>query len=135
MVTIVAFEKRKNQKDQDFNVLIIQGGVEAVTSKQSGKPYLTARKTSIPCTFDDEFAKNMVGSELPGEIQRIECEEYTYEIPGTKDKIKLSHTYVYSPEPVTLEEKDLILRCEATRRRSYPDTLIGTLPIFYFLTP
>ena len=104
MVTIVAVEKRKNQKDEDFNVLIIQGGVEAVTSKQSGKPYLTARKTSLPCTFDDEFAKSMVGVEIPGEIQRIECEEYTYEIPGTKDKIKLSHTYVYSPEPVTLEE-------------------------------
>ena len=104
MVTIIAVEKRKNVKDEDFNVLIIQGGVEAVTSKESGKPYLTARKTSIPCTFDDEFAKNMVGSELPGEIQRMECEEYEYIIPCTKDKLKLSHTYVYSPEPETLEE-------------------------------
>ena len=104
MVTIIAVEKLKNVKDEEFNVLIIQGGVEAVTSKESGKPYLTARKTSIPCTFDDEFAKNMVGSELPGEIQRIDCDEYTYEIPGTKDKIKLSHTYMYSAEPETLEE-------------------------------
>jgi hypothetical protein len=35
MVTILSFEKRKNKKDEDFNVLIIQGGVEAVTSKES----------------------------------------------------------------------------------------------------
>lgn len=104
MVTITAVEKRKNKKDEDFNVLIIQGGVEAVVSKESGKPYLTVRKTSIPCTFDDEFAQSMVGSELPGEIQRKDCEEYTYEIPGTKDKVKLSHTYVYSPEPHSMEE-------------------------------
>ena len=46
----------------------------------------------------------MVGSELPGEIQRMDCEQYEYNIPGTKDKIKLPHTYVYSPEPETLEE-------------------------------
>jgi hypothetical protein len=104
MVQIIGVEKRKNKDDEDFNVLIIQGDVEAVISQQTGKPYLTARRTSIPCTFEDDFAKSLVGKELPGEIQRVECEVYVYEIPGTKQKIKLTHTYVYSAEPVTLEE-------------------------------
>ena len=104
MVTIVGVEKRKNKEDEDFNVLIIQGDVEAVISQQTGKPYLTARKTSIPCTFEDDFAKSMIGKELQGEIQRVECEAYEYEIPGSKQKIKLTHTYVYSAEPATLEE-------------------------------
>ena len=85
--------------DEDF-----YSGELAVISQESGKPYLTARKTSIPCTFEDDFAKTMLGKELPGEIQRMECEAYEYEIPGSKQKIKLTHTYIYSAEPATLEE-------------------------------
>ena len=104
MVTIVGFEKRKNSTDEEFNVLILQGGVEAIISQQSGKPYITARKTSIPCTFGDEFAKSLIGKDLPGDIQRIECDAYTYEVPGTGEKLKLTHTYQYNADPATLIE-------------------------------
>jgi hypothetical protein len=48
MVTIVDFQKRKNKKDEEFNVLVLQGDLETVISKETGKPYFTARKTSIP---------------------------------------------------------------------------------------
>jgi hypothetical protein len=105
MVTIVGFDKRKNSRDEEFNVLILQGGVEAIISQQSGKPYITARKTSIPCTFWDELAKSLIGKELPGEIQRIECDAYTYEVPGTDEKLKLTHTYQYNADPASLVEK------------------------------
>ncbi len=88
MVTIVNFEKRMNARDEEFNVPILQDGVETVISKQSGKPYITKRKTSIPCTFDDTFAKSLVGSEMP----------------GTGEVIKLGHTYIYSGDPANLEE-------------------------------
>ena len=104
MVTIVGFEKRKNPNDEEFNVLILQGGVEAIISQQSGKPYITARKTSIPCTFGDEFANSLIGKELPGDIQRIECDAYTYEVPGTGEKLKLTHTYQYNADPASLIE-------------------------------
>ena len=104
MVTIVDFEKRKNEQDEEFNVLILQGGVEAIISHQSGKPYITARKTSIPCTFGDDFATNLIGKELPGEIQRIECDPYTYEVPSTGEKLKLTHTYQYNADPASLVE-------------------------------
>jgi hypothetical protein len=30
----------------------LQGSIEVVVSKATGKPYLTARKTSIPCPFE-----------------------------------------------------------------------------------
>ncbi len=70
MVTITGFEKRKNKKKDEFNVLILQGDVETIISKETGKPYLTARKTSIPCTFDDIMTKTMVGKEMTGEIDR-----------------------------------------------------------------
>lgn len=104
MVTIIGFEKRENQEGEEFNVLILQGGVEAIISQKSGKPYITARKTSIPCTFGDEFAKSLIGTELPGDIQRIECDEYTYEVPSTGEKLKLTHTYQYNADPASLVE-------------------------------
>jgi len=104
MVTIIGSEKRKNSKDEDFNVLILQGDVEPVISSGTGKPYLTARKTSVPCTFDEKVAKKMVGQTLPGKIERLSCEEYEYGIPGSKEKIILSHTYQYSADPTSIEE-------------------------------
>ncbi len=104
MVTITGFEKRSNQEGEDFNVLILQGGVEAIISQQSGKPYITARKTSIPCTVGDEFAQSLIGKDLPGDIQRIDCDAYTYEVPGTGEKLKLTHTYQYNADPATLIE-------------------------------
>lgn len=104
MVTIIGSEKRKNSEDESFNVLILQGGVEPVISGGTGKPYLTARKTSVPCTFDDKTAKKMIGQTLPGKIERLSCDEYEYEIPGSKEKIVLSHTYQYSADPANIEE-------------------------------
>jgi hypothetical protein len=100
MVTIVDFQKRKNKKDEEFNVLILQGDLETVISKETGKPYFTARKTSIPCTFDETMAKALLGKVLPGEIQKLECKEYEFNIPGTNKKIKLGYSYAYSPEPI-----------------------------------
>ena len=105
MVTIVGMEKRTNKgKKEEFNVLVLQGAIEVVTSKTTGRPYLTARKTSIPCTFNEKLAANLVGQSLPGTIERKECTPYEFIIPNTKKKVILSHTFQYSPNPVTVEE-------------------------------
>ena len=104
MVTITGLEKRKAADGKEFNVLILLGSIEVVVSKETGKPYLTARKTSIPCTFDEAMAKTLIGQTLPGEIERMEVDEYEFVVPGTKKKIKLSHSYRYSAEPATITE-------------------------------
>jgi hypothetical protein len=105
MVTIVSVEKRKNKaKNEEFNVMVLQGDVEVVMSKATGKPYLTARKTSIPCTFDEQVAKTFIGQSLPGGIERKECDPYEFLIPNTKKKVTLHHTFQYSPTPATVEE-------------------------------
>ena len=104
MVSIIGFEKRENKQKEEFNVLILQGDVETIISKETGKPYLTARKTSIPCTFNDIMAKTMIGKEMPGEIMKMDCEEYEFTIPSTGKKIKLAYTYVYNQQPAGIEE-------------------------------
>jgi hypothetical protein len=85
-------------------VLNLQSSTEVVVSKETGKPYLTARKTSIPCTFDDVMAKSLIGLTLPDEIERVKVEPYEFKVPGIKRKIKLTHSYRYSAEPATISE-------------------------------
>jgi hypothetical protein len=104
MVTIVATEKRRGKTGNEFNVMVLQGEIEVAISKETGRPYLTARKTSIPCTFDEVIAKSLIGHQLPGGIERIEVKQYEFVIPSTGKKIKLSHTYQYSKEPATVLE-------------------------------
>jgi len=104
MVTIVGLEKRKSADGKEFNVMSLQGSVVVAISKTTGKPYLTARKSSIPCTFDEVLAKSLIGQSLPGEIERIEVDEYEFVVPGTKKKIKLNHSYRYSADPVSITE-------------------------------
>ena len=105
MVTIVGIEKRTNKtKKEEFSVMVLQGNIEVVMSKTTGRPYLTARKTSIPCTFDEKLAQHLIGQSLPGTIERKECDPYSFTIPNSKKKVTLNHTFQYSPNPVTVEE-------------------------------
>lgn len=104
MVTITSMEKRQSKTGKDFLVMILQGDIEVAVSKDSGKPYLTARKTSIPCTFDESVAKTLIGHQLPGGIERVEVKAYEFTVPSTGKKIKLTHSYLYSKEPATVME-------------------------------
>ena len=104
MVTIIGSEKRKTKTGTDFLVMILQGDIEIAVSKETGKPYLTARKTTIPCTFEESVAKSLIGHQLPGGIERIEVKQYEFVVPSTGKKIKLSHSYQYSKEPATVME-------------------------------
>jgi len=103
MVTIIGVDERVGENGT-FNVIVLQGKIEVAKSQVSGMPYLTARKTSVPFTFSVEQAKSLIGTELPGEIERYECMEYEFKLPGTKKKLKLNHKFRYDPNPTVLEE-------------------------------
>jgi hypothetical protein len=103
MVKIIAVEERASEHGI-FNVIVLQGKLEVAKSRTTGMPYLTTRKTTVPFTFDVEYAKTLIGTDLPGEIERFECMEYEFKIPGTKKKIKLDHKFRYDPNPTVLEE-------------------------------
>ena len=104
MVEIIGFQKRTNAEGQDFNVLVLQGGIELIKSSETGNYYGTAKRATITCTFDERMCKQLIGTKLPGKVERVSCPEYEFAIPGADELVKLSHTYKYSAEPVSAEE-------------------------------
>lgn len=95
MVRVVNYQKRTTEEGKEFFTLELQGGIEMVKSQESGKFYVTARKTSISSTFDELTCQSLIGAELPGAIQKVECEPYEYTIKETGEVISLSHRYEY----------------------------------------
>lgn len=95
MVRISNYIKRTTEEGKDFFVLELQGGVEIVKSQETGKSYMTARKASMSCTFDELTCQSLIGTELPGSVKKVQCEEYSYTIKDTGEVITLSHRFEY----------------------------------------
>lgn len=100
MVRISDFKLRESLDGKQFFALILQGGVEIVKSA-TGNSYATIKTASMPSTFDEATCKALVGSTMPGSIQKMDCEPYEYTIQETGEVILLSHRYEYlEEEPV-----------------------------------
>lgn len=98
MVKIVDYEKRINQDNlKEFFVLILQGELEIMQSKQSGNFYATARKVSISTTFNEEGCKALMGQEIQGCIEKVSCEPYNYTVEETGEIVSLDYRYVFNP--------------------------------------
>lgn len=101
MVTIIAAKKRTSKEGRTFMALELQGDVEMVQSQTTGKFFLTAKKCSIPSTFDEIVAQTLIGTTMKGSIERVECDPYEYVVPSTGEVMTLAHTYEYRPEILT----------------------------------
>ncbi len=98
MVTIVNYKERQKDDGTSFFVLELQGGIEMTQSKTTGMFYATAKKAIIPSTFDEVTCKGLIGTQIPGSIEKQECEPYEYVVQETGEEIILSHRWVYLPE-------------------------------------
>jgi hypothetical protein len=107
MVTIVDFVKRQNREGKEFNALILQGGIELVRSKETKNYYATSKKASITSTLDDATCQNLIGSQIPGSVQRVETQPYDFTVKETGEVVTLTHRWVYLKEGETMEEKVL----------------------------
>lgn len=105
MVTIVDFVKRQNKEGEEFNALILQSGIELVKSQETGKFYATAKKASITSTFDDAMCQSLIGTQIPGSVQRVETEPYEFTVRDTGEVLTLNHRWQYAKEGETIEEK------------------------------
>jgi|SRR5690554_2488259 len=96
MVTIVDYKTYQREGDgTEFHALIVQGGLEVVKSKTTNKNYFTAKTARVACTFSEETCKQLIGTELPGRIQKVTTTPYEYVIPETGEMVTLSHRNEY----------------------------------------
>ena len=98
MVRIVDYKERESEDGKVFFALELQGGIELVKSQSTNSFYATARKTSVTSTFNEATCKALIGTELPGRIEKQECESFDYTIADTGEVIELSHRYQYIPD-------------------------------------
>ncbi|MCK9422811.1 MAG: hypothetical protein M0Q38_09445 [Bacteroidales bacterium] len=106
MVTISGYSIRQNVDGKSFCTLTLLGGIELVESTIIGQFYATARKASITSTFPKEVYTALMGTTLPGIIEKVESEPYEYTIKETNETIMLSHKFIFNPTPneVTMGE-------------------------------
>jgi len=104
MVTIVDYAVRTNQDGEPFVALIVQAGISLVKSKETGMYYATAKKASIPSTFDEATAESLIGQELEGKVERVECEPYEIVNEQTGEVIEFSHRWVFLKPGDTVEQ-------------------------------
>ena len=114
MVKIVGFKTFERKDGSEFCALIVQGGIEAVKSKETGKTYFTVRKVNVSCTFDEVTCESLIGSDFPGSIQKVEVAPYEYAVPETGELVTLKHSYQYVSEEESIVkdnvvEKELVL--------------------------
>ena len=114
-VTIVDVKERQSQDGNSFMAFIVQNELVLVTSK-SGNVYVAAHRASIPCTLDFDTAKMMIGKELPGTIEKVECEPFE-QVNSDGEIVHFNHRYSYVPEEnrtvfqekeVSIEELELV---------------------------
>jgi len=98
MVTVTNYSERNRKDGTAFIALEISGGVELVQSNNTGKFYATVRKTSIPSTFDETIAKGLIGSQMKGDVVRVQVDPYYFVDKRSGEIIKLQHSYSYQPE-------------------------------------
>ena len=97
-VHIVDYKQRENSNGEAFFALILQGDITMVQSQETGRFYATAKRTSITSTFDEATCQRLIGKEIPGSIQKVECDSYEYTLPETGEIVTLKHRYEYVPE-------------------------------------
>lgn len=106
MVRIVNYQRRLTEEGRQFFVLEITGGIEMVRSRETGQFYATSKKANIPSTFDEETCKALIGTELPGNVEKQEVEPYPYVVKETGEEIILTHRWVYNPEVPSKSQED-----------------------------
>jgi hypothetical protein len=103
MVRIVDVLPTVNGKGEEFFMLQVQGSVEMVQSKETGRFYATAPKGRVSCTFDEQTARSLIGEQMPGKIVKVTCDPYEY-VTEDGEILQLSHRWEYTPEGVSMEE-------------------------------
>lgn len=97
MVQVTNFHEVETKEGKTFISLELTGGLELIQSQKTGKFYATVRKCRVPSTFDANIAKMMVGTQMDGDIVRVETNPYEFLNRRTGELMTLQHSYAYRP--------------------------------------
>jgi hypothetical protein len=98
MVQVTNFHEVETKDGKTFISLELTGGLELIQSQTTGKMYATVRKCRIASTFDANVAKMMLGTQLDGDVVRVETDPYDYVNKRTGEVMSLQHSYAYRPK-------------------------------------
>jgi hypothetical protein len=105
MVRIIDYKVHQNKDGEPFLALIVQeSGIQLVKSQKTGMYYAIAKKASIPSTFDEETCKSLIGQELEGTVERVDCEPYEFTNEETGEVMVLDHRWVFVQEGETVQQ-------------------------------
>jgi hypothetical protein len=108
MVKIVDYKTYQKENGEEFNVLEVQGGIEIIKSKTSGRNYLTAKKATISCTFDKATCESLKGTQMDGVVKKVVVEPYAYTVKETGEELTLTHRYEFMSEEEQVVKDNLI---------------------------
>ena len=112
MVTIVDYKTYEREDGTTFNTLVVQGGLEAVKSKETGNTYLTAKTARVPCTFDELICESLKGTQLLGSVKKVDSEPYEYAIPNSGEIVTLTHKFEYVSEQENILKENVVRKEE-----------------------
>ena len=97
MVQVLDVVERTNSvSGNPFRVVIVGGAAQVVFSKE-GKPRVDTVRAGIPSNLPTEVLTNLIGSELPGKIEKQECEPYTF-TGSDGEEVTLDYRWQYAAE-------------------------------------
>ena len=98
MVTVKNYHVRQGNNGDNYISLELEGDVSFVQSQNTGRFYATAKHCFMYAAMDEKTAKALIGTQLPGSIERVDCDPYEYTVPDTGEVKLLSYTSEYRPE-------------------------------------
>ena len=98
MVTIINFKLERSESGEEYLRLQIQSDDLNVVTTETGSQYVNAPKATIISTISEEIAKTQIGKKLPGTIDRVKSDPWTYTDRQTGEQKTVHHRYIYNPE-------------------------------------
>lgn len=108
MAKIVGYKTFERENGEKFYCLMVQGGIEAVKSQQTGKTYFTARTVTVPTTFDEQVCSGLIGENVNGVVKKIKTAPYDYTVRETGEIIQLNHRYEFVSEEEAIIENNVL---------------------------
>lgn len=97
MVKVKNYHVRSSEDGGKYISLELEGDVSFVQSQNTGRFYATTKRCFMYAALDEAMAKSLIGTQMPGTIQRVACEPYDYTVPDTGEVKTLSYSYEYRP--------------------------------------